>query len=397
MKEKIKLLVPFIFIGATVSCGQGGSSLRLKRETYNDKIGTATAFATAVTPLKGKQKDENGIYQIYNRGTVTSNVSYNFTADKIYAMQYPSEDDRDQPKIFIDLSNVNEKYENKKIISWDVNQNYFKVNDLQTGITYVTKDEDDIWWLCKAPLDGSAKTRRNITDTLDYFEDFRNYIFNEVTREMSVPYNKEQNIVAGRDLSGFIGVRPLSPESDPNSPIFYQNVLSPMSILNDPRGKLTISNYLDLIGIFLESIGYDFYCFNASQDITNNAYCEQIGTGNLDLVDIKKLYNSEVVQAILAYYKEKDKLITTLDECCGKVNFDFFLNYKDNFIHQEEFIADLKDVNFNFLAYQNAKSSIDFVFDCEIEKTNLNAVANQETVNTCSVDSINLDDYTVIE
>lgn len=422
MKEKLKIFVPLVLVGAIVSCDKNNNDIRLKRETYNDKITTTMAFANMVKPLRELQfKEINNVgyysVQIPNQGTVTANTSLNFTGDKIYFSYHEKSKDpvkNANSDILFNRENIDEKSTTQTTISWNIDGYYLKVDDHKTAVSYVVKDPtNNIFWWCVSPMDGSSKYRKDITEYIaaDYDYLFNNFVFDSITYNLTEEIEiedlipaLENPIRAGFDISGFIG-----PTRTSSFRTIGVNVLSPMSLLTyQINDELDASLLVDAARLLLEPMGVNLH-FASSSDLAQNAYCLELGLGDLYLSDIKKTYDSEIIQMLLGMLAEYGGNIA-LDKSDGTANFNFFLNYKNNFIHQEEFIANLKNINFDLIAdYTPIKSKLNdsnqldllanyrdgFTIQFDIKNINLSYIANQEMVETCSVDSINIEDFPV--
>ncbi|MCQ2792403.1 MAG: hypothetical protein MJ208_02645 [Bacilli bacterium] len=408
MKEKMKIFIPLILLGVSITsygCNAGNKALQLKRETYADKISATSIFTEAANASKGYQM-KDGVFQLFNKGTVTANLGIKLAFDRFYfSLVHPSIGEKK-----IDCQDVNESISNKTTINWSLSDNYAKFSDESQGTVYVKYDQDR-WWECFE----SNKTRKDITELVSSYSDIRNLIFDFTTRSLSVklpePTNEEEfDTVYGMDISGFIGIDNLrSSTINADNKLMALNCLSPMSILSYKFGKYNIGLFIDIVNFVTPLVlGKELSYFNGSMDLSQNAYCGEIGVKTIDLSKIQEMFNSSIAQLILYYLSSYQGITLTLNNGRGTADFDFFLNYKNNFIHQEEVLFNLEDINFNlyakndstgfsvpFIDEYNVRAVDAFELESEAKKVNLDFLMNQEVTDTCEVDTINVNDYTV--
>ncbi|MCQ2792617.1 MAG: hypothetical protein MJ208_03755 [Bacilli bacterium] len=379
MNSKIKLIIPFTVIAATLfnSCAHDKdvNIAPLNRVSYNSVStfsGLNNVFQTMLaqqfkeTNPKNNYQKPDGDFQIFDKGTV--NVKYKIKLSGTIKVDY----DPTSGISPINYNNLNLFLNDDISISWDAsdpNSYYMKiVNSL--GSFYIgceVRENGMTSWYryCNTPINGK-NYKIKIVNQLPTIN-FRNFILCETLYDSSFSIStlrlEDNNISSsdriGFDLSGFLSTNP-----EANGYTFYaNNLLSPGSIACDPETTAKIDEILSL-GI-VEGLTMKFGSNN------NKTALISANVNDLDL---------SVWSSVL-------EVFSTL-AMTGKLDLDYFVAYADSFIHQQEISLKLKDVNVDGLIGN-------FIYSGVVNISNLNVelFANEEVIQDCTRESFDPTQY----
>lgn len=376
----------FIIPAAIVTCFSltscNGNAGRLSRETYGTKVETLTELTETLANI-GKAQLDNGVYKL-DKGTMTIKFDLALTGS-IYAF----ENTKDGRPEVINLNNIAIALSDNIEVKWDVSHDYLGVTN-KNGESLFIKKVDDKWGTYYVKTIGGKKFYRPIKNEwfgTNYFKDPKNYLMYAMAEHTGFfRSNYDGNNVrgVGFDISGFGGdlselIKPDKTKEGDEKTFLVSNYLAP--------GLLT-SNDLDIpvkgeenpvpIKTIIDGL------VASQKDITNPSiplkaeYTKNDkgdgATINLGVNKIDLTRSDEIVKDILDTLgydpsELKDKIYT---KGSGDLALDYFVNFKDNFVHQQELALDFNKANLQ-LVFDNYRDYYQKSFYLYVNLKDINA------------------------
>lgn len=327
MLNKLKVLAPFALVAmALTSCANGNGDFkpRIDRVKYNEiteNLGEESHKALdsifyGQTELKD---DQTRRLKLPEAGKISSNVEYKFDG----LIKYGDKEIKELP-----FSNT------KYSIAWNIDKRYIEYND-NGKPSYIVKDDENKFWYAFTSEDGK-KQRKLVADD---FEDTLRRALKDNGTLFEIELEPVEQIIVPK-ISAEIGLSGLGYNAVDYVPD-TEKAFGIAGLFHDKSG-IIYKKYKEL----KEKAGnnHNFDCTIAKGN--------EVGTfsGNLKGdYDLKALVNflMDNIPEELKKYKEFLKEFLATDSVAGNVNFDLFSAWAENFICQQEYILNAKDVKYS--------------------------------------------------
>lgn len=372
--KNVKFMIPFAVMAgiALTSCGGNGSAGRLNRETYGQEKGTFSEIAPIIWACKDNQVDTNGVYNLPEKGTFTARDFLSDSVSLSLRCIDTSEEGGVQP-IAYDINDINVALGDTITSSWDLKQNLLGITDVNGDVSFVTKvgEGDEAEWrkFITTPI-GSRKYYVNLDnlgkeplESENMFKSFKNYIMCETARNNGVfspdAYDGDMYISGlGQDMSGFGGNLMLPKPKQSNGFAGYVNYLMPGMLSNPaeitlPIGeqplKTTLPALIDTAVAAAQAVlPQDSLTVKYTTDGSKNATAQF--TVKFDVSNMQSIFDAIPIPPLPDSNADPDPEPTVhLGDFVsatgtGTICLDYFVNFKDNFVYQQELALDFDKV-----------------------------------------------------
>lgn len=347
-----KFIIPIAVITcfALTSCNKNAGLL--KRETYNQKVDTLTELTSTLENINKAQRNEAGSFNI-DKGTMR--IKFNLVASGSF---YLFETIPGGTTQVININNMNLVLSDTIDVKWDMEHEYMGVSNLNNENLFIKKVDGE-WRTYFVKTVAGNKYYRPISsewfDALN-FKDPKNYfMYAMMDNTGSFSRTDESNTTiiqgAGFDISGFGYdlIEMLKPElesTNGNYHFYVVNTLAPGLITSDDLR----TDFLDLPlkTVIDEIMDYQKEASNPVIPMKANYTKNEKGDGvsinlGIDHVDLTK--SKEIFDELSVIFDDpslKDEVFTSGS---GNISTDYFVNFKDNFIHQQELTLDFNNAN----------------------------------------------------
>lgn len=331
MFNKLKVLVPFALVAmALTSCGGNGEyKSRIKRVQYNEITGTAEEKGAKSHEVidsiyrSQTEEEEKNITAIKRRlilpkaGNIDTKIELKFNG----LIKYGTKEIKELP-----YKSTNYK------TAWNLGREYMEFT--QDGVSsYILKDTNNVYW--EATTKNGRKQRVQLEDSFNFADYVRTILKGNATLTL-------EGVDIG--LSG-LGYNTEAYVADPDKA--------------PAVGGLFHSSDGEIYKVY-EALNkdYNFACTIAKGD--------DVGAFSGNLIgdfDLKTLTADIVVEFVPEKYREMVKEFLNTDSIAGKINFDVFAAWANNYICQQEYIVNAKDVKYANTIEIEGQPSIDVSVD----------------------------------
>lgn len=385
--RNVKFIIPFaaVAVFATTSCGNAVS--RLNREYYGEKVETLEKLKPIINDCGENQVDDNGIYKLPDQGTFTGKASL---TDNINVSVLGLDLDGGLSPLAYDIDDINIGFGNEVTSTWDFKtKNVYGVTSTHGDVCFVKqvatgeKDEDGKdkmeWRKYLSQPIGGAKYYVNLDNIGDegledasMFKSIKNYIMVDVARNNGFYEPKDYPVKEwheycldgiGLDMSGFGGnlmkiekQKVESADSINETKVKYgfdgyYNLLAPGQLLNDNLKIEGIPVY-KLIDAIVAGVQLEFIKVILPEGTlvanytTDGKNATMEFTINLDVTNIQGILD----QIPISDSHTAGDAVKVGRDSSGTISLSYFVNFKDNFVHQQELTLDFNKVNLQLIA-----------------------------------------------